>query len=96
MKITEISDAILDALRNNKFVGDFTVTISHPCMKEDIEITGYKRTGAEFPYDFKYKLQSAINEICFKIVSGLYYNEDFTFAINGRIEYEYKSWEKEE
>jgi len=91
MKITEIRDPILNALRDNKFVGDFTVTISHPRLQEDIEIakiTGFKRTEAEFPYDFSLKLQSAINEICFKIVSGLYSNEDFTFSIKGRIEYE--------
>lgn len=90
MKITEISRPIINALQDSKFVGEFTVTISHPRMKEDIEITGYKRTAVEFPYDFiNGKLQSAINDVCFKIVSGLYSNEDFTFAINGRIEYEY-------
>lgn len=89
MKITEISGPILDALHDNKFVGEFTVTISHPRMGEDIEITGYKGSAASFPYDFNCALQSKINEICFKIVSGLYSNEDFTFAINGRIEYEY-------
>lgn len=90
MKITEIRDLILKALQDNKFVGEFTVTISHPRMEEDIEIIGYKRTAVEFPYDFiNGKLQSTINEICFKIVSGLYSNEDFTFTINGRIEYEY-------
>lgn len=89
MKITEISGRILDALQDNKFLGDFTVTISHPNMKEGIDITGYKRTSAEFPYEFEFKLQNAINEICFKIVCGLYSSEDFTFAINGRVEYEY-------
>lgn len=89
MKITEISGSILDAIQDNRFVGDFTVTISHPCMKEDVEVTGYKRTSAEFPYDFEYKLQSEINKICFKIVSGGLSNEAFTFAINGRVEYEY-------
>lgn len=89
MKITEISDPILKALQDNKFVGEFTVTISHPCMKEDIEITGYKGSVSGFPYDFNCALQGKINEICFKIVSGLYSNEDFTFAINGRIEFEY-------
>lgn len=89
MKITEISGPILDALRDNRFVGEFTVTISHPCMKENIEITGYKGNAASFPYDFNQVMQIKINEICFKIVSGIYSNEDFTFAINGRIEYEY-------
>ena len=33
MKITEISGPILDALQDNKFVGEFTVTISHPPHK---------------------------------------------------------------
>ena len=89
MKITEISGPILDALRDNKFVGEFTVTISHPRMKEDIEITGYKSNAASFPYDFNQVMQSRINEICFRIVRGDFTNEDFTFAINGRIEYEY-------
>ena len=89
MKITEISGPILDALQDNKFVGEFTVTISHPRMKDDIEISGYKRDAVAFPYDFNQVLQSKINEICFKIVTGVFSNEDFTFAINGRIEYEY-------
>lgn len=89
MKITAISGPILDALRDNKFVGEFTVTISHPRIKDDIEITGYKGSAASFPYDFNQALQSRINEICFKIVKGVFSNEDFTFAINGRIEYEY-------
>lgn len=89
MKITEISEPILAALRDNRFVGEFTVTISHPRMKEDIEITGYKGSAASFPYDFNQVMQNRINEICFKIVSGIYSNEDFSFAINGRIEYEY-------
>ena len=89
MKITEISGPILDALRDNKFVGEFTVTISHPRMKDDIEIIGSKRDAVAFPYDFNQVLQSKINEICFKIVTGVFSNEDFTFAINGRIEYEY-------
>lgn len=89
MKITEISGPILDALQDNKFVGEFTVTISHPRMKEDIEITGYKGSAASFPHDFNSAMQKKINEICFKIVKGDFTNEDFIFAINGRIEYEY-------
>ena len=89
MKITEISGPILDALRDNKFVGEFTVTISHPRMKEDIEITGYKGCAASCLYDFNRVMQGKINEICFRIVRGDFTNEDFTFAINGRIEYEY-------
>lgn len=89
MKITEISGPILDALQDNRFVGEFTVTISHPRMKEDIEITGYKGCVASFPHDFNCAMQRRINEICFKIVKGDFTNEDFTFAINGLIEYEY-------
>lgn len=89
MKITEISDPILDALHDNKFVGEFTVTISHPRMGKDIEITGYKGSVASFPYDFSQILQSKINEACFMIVSGVMTNEDFIFSINGRVEYEY-------
>ena len=89
MKITEISGPILDALQDNKFVGEFTVTISHPRMKDDIEITGYKGNAASCLYDFNRVMQSRINEICFRIVRGDFTNEDFTFAINGRIEYEY-------
>lgn len=90
MKITEIYDPILNALREEKFVGNFEVTIYHPRMGEDIKITGYKGSAASFPYDFNCALQSKINEICFKIVSGLYSNEDFTFDIKGRIEYVYE------
>ena len=89
MKITEICNPILNALRDNKFVGDFTVTISHPRLLEDVEIAGYKRDSAAFPYDFSQILQRKINEICFEIVRGTMTNEDFIFTINGRIEYEY-------
>ena len=89
MKITEIRDPILNALRDNKFVGEFKVTISHPSMKEDLEITGYKGSVASYPDDFNRVLQNRINEICFKIVRGDMSNEDFIFTINGRIEYEY-------
>lgn len=89
MKITEISGPILDALQDNKFVGEFTVTISHPRMENDIEITGYKGCAASFPHDLNCALQRTIYEICFKIVRGDFTNEDFTFAISGRIEYEY-------
>lgn len=96
MKITEIRDPILNALRREKFVGDFEVTI-YRSGTQDIEIakiTGFRRTEAEFPYDFSLKLQSAINEICFKIVSGDYSNEDYTFDIKGSVEYvfEYKAF----
>lgn len=90
MKITDLYDAIMNALRKQKFVGDFEVTIYYPRMGEDIKITGYKRSEAEFPYDFSNKLQSVINNICFKIVSGCFCNEDFTFDIKGRIEYVYE------
>lgn len=90
MRITEISAPILNALRDKKFVGNFEVIIYHPRMGEDIKITGYKRNGAEFPYDFSVKLQSAINEICFKIVSGCFCNEDFSFDIKGQVEYLYE------
>lgn len=89
MKITEISGLILDALRDNRFVGEFTVTISHPRMEKDIEITGYIGSAASSLCDFSRVMQGKINEICFKIVRGDFSNEDFTFAINGRIEYEY-------
>ena len=89
MKITEIYDAVISALHREKFVGDFTVTISHPRLQEDVEIAGYKRDSAAFPYDFSQILQSKINEACFMIVSGVMTNEDFIFSINGRIEYEY-------
>ena len=90
MKITEIHDPVMNALRREKFVGDIEVAIYRSGTRdtEIAKITGFKRTAAEFPYDFSLKLQSAINEICFKIVSGLYSNEDFTFSIKGRIEYE--------
>ena len=90
MKITEIRDPIMNALQDYRFVGKFTVTISHPRMKEDIEITGYKGSVVSFPHDFDFVLQGKINEICFNIVSGLYSNEDFIFSINGQIEYEYQ------
>lgn len=90
MKITEMRGLVLKALQDSRFVGEFTVTIYRSGTQdtEIAKITGFKRTEAEFPYDFSLKLQSAINEICFKIVSGLYSNEDFVFGIKGRIEYE--------
>ena len=89
MKITEISDPILNALRKEKFVGNFEVTISHSYMPEGIKITGYKPNDASYPYDFSCKLQTRINEICFKIVCGLLTDGDFTFDIKGQIEYLY-------
>lgn len=89
MKITEISEPIIAALQDRRFVGEFTVTISHPLMKEDLEITGYKGSVTSYPDDFNRVLQNRINEICFKIVKGDMSNEDFIFTINGRIEYEY-------
>lgn len=89
MKITELDDAIMNALRREKFVGNFEVTIHRPYM-QDIKITGYKRTEVEFPYDFSDKLKSEINKICYLIVSVVIPNEDFTFDIKGTVEYLYK------
>ena len=89
MKITEIRDPILRALQDYKFVGEFTVTISHPRMKADIEIPGYIGSTAGSLCDFSRTLQNRINEICFKIVRGDFSNEDFIFAIRGRVAYEY-------
>ena len=88
MKITEISKPILDALRDKKFVGDFVVTIYHHCM-EDVKINGYKPNATAFPYDFSCKLQNKVNEICFKIVSGVLVDGKFTFDIKGQVEYLY-------
>lgn len=96
MKITEIHDPVMNALRREKFVGDIEVTIYRSGTQdtEIAKITGFKRTADEFPYDFGLKLQGAINEICFRIVSGDYSNEDYTFDIKGRVEYvfEYKKF----
>lgn len=88
MKITEIYESVINTLRDKKFVGNFEVTIYHPNMT-DVKITGHKRTDVEFPYDFSCSLQNAINEICFKIVSGNITNGDFTFDIKGQIAYLY-------
>lgn len=88
MKITEISKPILDTLRDKKFVGDFVVTIYHHCM-EDVKINGHKPNSAAFPYDFSCELQSKVNEICFKIVSGVIVDGKFTFDIKGQIAYLY-------
>lgn len=88
MKITEIHESVIKALQDKEFIGDFTVTIHHPGM-EEFELTGFKKTEVEFPYDFSCLLQSAINEICFKIVSGVISNGDFTFGIKGQIKYLY-------
>lgn len=88
MKITEISKPILDTLRDKKFVGDFVVTIYHHCM-EDIKINGHKPNAVAFPYDFSSELQNKINEICFRIVSGVLVDGKFTFDIKGQVEYLY-------
>lgn len=88
MKITEMHESVINALRDKDFIGDFTVTIHHPGM-EEFELTGFKKTEVEFPYDFSCLLQSAINEICFKIVSGVISNGDFTYGIKGQIKYLY-------
>lgn len=88
MKITEISKPILDTLRDKEFVGDFAVTIYHHCM-EDVKINGYKPNSAAFPYDFSRDLQNKINEICFRIVSGVLVDGKFTFDIKGQVEYLY-------
>ena len=89
MKITEISKPILDILRDKEFVGDFVVTIYHHCM-EDVKINGHKPNSAAFPYDFSTELQNKINEICFRIISGVLVDGKFTFDITGQIEYSYK------
>ena len=89
MRITEISDPIKNALFNKKFIGDFEVTIYHPCMA-DVKIKGYKPNEVAYPYDFSGELQNKINEICFLIVSGVISDENFTFDVKGRIEYLYK------
>ena len=90
MKITELSDAILNALRREKFVGNFEVTIHHPAMA-NAKITGNMQDAMrDIGGDFRFKLQFKINEICFKIVSGDISDEGFTFVIEGRIEYVYE------
>ena len=89
MRITLISDPILNALRDKKFVGDFKVTIYHPYMPP-AEIKGYKQNESSFPYDFSCDLKNKINEICFLIVSGVIRDGDFYFSIKGKIEYLYE------
>lgn len=89
MRITEISDPILNAIRDKKFVGDFEVTIYHPYMAP-AEIKGYKPNESAFPYDFSLKLKNKINEICFLIVSGVVSDGNFSFNIKGQIEYIYE------
>lgn len=89
MKITEISKPILDILRDKKFVGFFDITIYRDGIDE-IKINGYKPNTAAFPYDFSCDLQKYINEICFKIVSGVLVDGKFTFDITGQIAYSYK------
>ena len=89
MRITEIYDPILNALRNKKFTGDFKVTIYHPFMAP-VKIKGYKPNEAAYPYDFSCELKNKINEICFLIVSGVILNGDFSFDIKGQIEYLYE------
>ena len=88
MRITEISKPILDILRDKKFVGDFVVTIYHHCM-EDVKINGHKPNAVAFPYDFSNELQNKINEICFRIISGVLVDGKFTFDIKGQVEYLY-------
>ena len=78
----------LDTLRDKEFVGDFIVTIYHNWMGE-VKINGYKPNSATFPYGFSCKLQSKVNEICFKIASGVIDDENFTFDIKGQVEYLY-------
>ena len=89
MRITAISDPILNALRDKKFTGDFKVTIYHPYMPP-AEIKGYKQNESSFPYDFSCDLKNKINEICFLIVSGVIRDGDFYFSIKGQIEYLYE------
>ena len=88
MKITEIYEPILDALREKNFVGNFLVTIYRNGIDE-IKISGHKPNTAAFPYDFSCELQNRINEICFRIVSGAISDCGFTFDITGQIAYLY-------
>lgn len=89
MKITEISEHILNALREKEFVGHFDVTI-YRHGTEYAKIKGFKQNTAAFPYDFNCTLQNKINEICYRIVSGVLVDGKFTFDITGQIEYSYK------
>lgn len=89
MRVTEISDHILNALRDKKFVGDFEVTVYHPYMA-DVKIKGYKQNEVAHPYNFSCELKNKINEICFLIVSGVVSDENFSFDIKGQIEYLYE------
>lgn len=54
---------------------------------------GFEPNKDAFPHNFGYEfgceLQSKINEICFKIISGEIADEDFTFDIKGYIPYLY-------
>lgn len=88
MKITEISEPILNALREKEFIGHFDVTI-YRHGTEYAKIKGFKQNTASFPYDFNCELQNKINEICFKIVSGAIDDYGFTFDIVGQIAYLY-------
>ena len=88
MKITELYKSIIDALYEKGFVGSFEVTIYHAGM-DDIKITGCKQNEKEFPSYFSIALKSEINEICFKIISGILVYGDFNFDIKGQIEYLY-------
>lgn len=88
MKITEISKPILDTLRDKEFVGHFEVTI-YRYGTEYAKIKGFKQNTASFPYDFNCELQNKVNEICFKIVSGVLVDGEFTFDITGQIAYLY-------
>lgn len=89
MRITEVSGAVMKALRDRRFVGDFIVTIYHPNMAE-VKVNGNKSNEFTVPFDFSYDLGKAINELCFLIVSGVISDdEDFTFDIRGQIAYLY-------
>ena len=94
MKITEISEPILEVLRTKEFVGNFEVTIYH-CCNEYVKIKGFKQNTASFPYDFNCELQNKINEICYRIVSGAINDCGFTFDIAGQIAYLYTYGDEE-
>ena len=95
MKITELRNEILDTLHDKKFVGNFEITIYHEYM-EHIKIHGFKEYVGTFPVDFDTELQLQINDICFKIVSGLYTSDGYDFSILGQTEYLFDSRHPEE
>lgn len=86
MKITEIHEAIQNALIDKKFKGDFEVTIYHPNM-EAIKIAGDLYLAGDFHRNLKYEIKN----ICFQIVSGIITDGNFTFDIKGQVEYLYTS-----